>query len=347
MVEPSSIRALLPRLVRRPPADLTAAFVATVLVNGTAFVPVVRGTALRVPIGLAFVLFVPGYVVVAALFPERGRSDERALPGTERSRSWWGRIDGVDRIALSVALSVTIVPAVGYATSIALQEYRLEPALVAVSIVTVITTAIAARRRSAVPSDERFQVPYRDWLVTVRTTILEPDTRREAVLNVALIGSVLLAVGSVGYAAAVLPQDKEFSAIYVLSEGEEETDPVALELVPGESQEIVVGVENEEERTVEYTVVVVEQMLNSSGDVTEQRELDRFEAQVDHGKTWRRAHDLEPTASGEDVRIGWLLYVDDEPDNPSTTDADYHVYLTTGEPDDGGDADQGAESVVA
>jgi len=88
-------------------------------------------------------------------------------------------------------------------------------------------------------------------------------------------------------------------------------------------------------------------MLNSSGDVTEQRELDRFEAQVDHGKTWRRAHDLEPTASGEDVRIGWLLYVDDEPDNPSTTDADYHVYLTTGEPDDGGDADQGAESVVA
>lgn len=328
MEETPSVRAALPRILRRPPADILAVLIATALVNIVVFAPVVRETPLRIPAGLAFVLLVPGYAVVAALFPRSGETGPAAPE--ERTRSWWGRIDGIDRLALSVALSVSIVPLIGVALTATPGGVRLEPFLAGVSILTVLVAIVAARRRSVVPPDDRFRVPYREWLATARSTV-RTDTRGEAALNVALIGAVLLALGSVGYAAAVLPQDDQFSSLSVQPADGEEIGPdePLLEVAPGESQEITVGVENQEDRTVTYTVVVVEQEMDGDGDepaVSEQRELDRFEAQVDDGETWHHTHDVEPTTD-EDVRIAWLLYVDDVPDDPSADGADYHVHL--------------------
>ena len=66
------LRLLLPRPVRRLPADLAAVVAVVVLSDLAALLPVVRETPLRVVFGLPLVLFVPGYAFVAALFPEAG-----------------------------------------------------------------------------------------------------------------------------------------------------------------------------------------------------------------------------------------------------------------------------------
>ena len=63
---------LLPSPVRNLPADLAAVLAVVALTNLAVFLPVVNESPLRVVVGLVFVLFVPGYAFIAALFPEAG-----------------------------------------------------------------------------------------------------------------------------------------------------------------------------------------------------------------------------------------------------------------------------------
>ena len=63
---------LLPSPVRNLPADLAAVLVVVALTNLAVFLPVVNDSPVRVVVGLVFVLFVPGYAFIAALFPEAG-----------------------------------------------------------------------------------------------------------------------------------------------------------------------------------------------------------------------------------------------------------------------------------
>ncbi|MCK4222104.1 MAG: DUF1616 domain-containing protein, partial [Dehalococcoidia bacterium] len=50
---------------------------------------------LRIVLGLPFLLFSPGYALIAALFPKKGS------------------LDGIERIALSFGLSIAVVPLIG------------------------------------------------------------------------------------------------------------------------------------------------------------------------------------------------------------------------------------------
>ncbi|USZ72090.1 DUF1616 domain-containing protein [Natronosalvus halobius] len=328
--------------VRRLPADLTVVLALTVLTNVVVFAPVIRETPLRVAFGLVFILVAPGYALVALVFPERGPVDrfddvngEMRSPTTilERPRSWWGTIDGPERIAFSIASSAVIAPVVGFIVVTVQGSFQFGPTFVAVSAVTVALTVGAIWRRLALSPDDRFRVPYGEWTDTLRAAVFDPNSRGSAILNVALVCTILLVIASVGYAATALPQDDEYSTIYVLSEGDADS---VLEIPPGESREVVVGVDNRERRATTYTVVVVEQEMDVSENetrVVDQRELDRFESTTDHGETWRLAHDIEPTADGE-VRIVWLLYVDgDAPEEPSIESAAYRVHLWVEEGD--------------
>ena len=66
------LRLLFPEPVRNLPADLTAVLAVVALTNLAVFLPVVNDSPIRVVVGLVFVLFVPGYAFIAALFPEQG-----------------------------------------------------------------------------------------------------------------------------------------------------------------------------------------------------------------------------------------------------------------------------------
>ncbi|WP_254533375.1 DUF1616 domain-containing protein [Natrinema gelatinilyticum] len=364
MVAFRSLWLLLPRPVRQLPADLAAVLVLVVATNITALAPVIRETPLRVPLGLAFVLFVPGYAFIAALFPEAGESpvsdDESTSPDSQTfvddsdPDGWYDSIasrsgiDGIERVALSFGLSIAIVPLIGLVLNFTPWGIRLVPVVVAVSGFTLTSTAVAAGRRRALPVDERFQVPYREWYVAGRTELLEPDTRADAALNVLLAISVILAAGSVGYAVTVPADGEQFSAIYLLTEddnGELVADDYPTEFVQGESQELIVGIDNHEHETTEYTVVVLEQEVEvvenetatSEGDtnttvnetvVQEQRELDRFNTTIAHNERWHHEFNLEPTMTGENQRIVWLLFPGgDVPAEPSMNDTEYSVHL--------------------
>ncbi|MDZ7730417.1 MAG: DUF1616 domain-containing protein [Natrialbaceae archaeon] len=64
------------------------------------------------------------------------------------------------------------------------------------------------------------------------------------------------------------PDGEAFSAIYILTEddnGELVAAGYPTEMNLGESQEIVVGIDNNEHRQVDYTVVVLEQNVSIGG----------------------------------------------------------------------------------
>jgi len=170
---------------------------------------------------------------------------------------------------------------------------------------------------------------------STRTNLSLGPTLSGQPINLLVALSLLLAVGAVGYAVMVPPDGERFSELYILTEGDDGEYVAAdypTEFVQGESEEIVLGVGNQEHRTVEYTVVVLEQETAPDGNtttVTDQRELDRFETELAHNDTWLHHHDLEPTIVDDDVRIVWLLFLDDEeiPEEPTMDDTEYSVHL--------------------
>lgn len=269
---------LVPPSVRHLPADLAAVLGTVLAVNLAVFVPLINQTPLRIVLGLPFVLFVPGYAFIAALFPEAGESPTEELDtggddeerDTERTAETDATadtsgvvgdrgIDGIERVALSFGLSIAIVPLIGLVLNFTPWGIRLVPIMVATSGFTIAATAVATRRRRELPPDDRFRVPYRTWVEAGRTELFEPDSRADAALNVLLVLSILLAVSSVAYAVAVPKQGETFTEFYLLTEDDDDELVAAnypTEFVAGEGRELVVGIGNQEHEATNYTVVV-------------------------------------------------------------------------------------------
>jgi len=258
-------------------------------------------------------LFVPGYALIGALFPEAGTSvtDDGDVDSLSGSRDG---IDGIERVALSFGLSIAVVPLIGLGLNFTPWGIRLGPIMLSVSSFTLGMAAVAARRRWALPPDNRFTVPYRTWYHSGRKELIAPDTRADGVLNVILVLSVLLAVGSVGYAVAVPKEGESFSEFYLLTEnetGQLVADDYPTEFERGESQSLVVGIGNQEHERVNYTVITELQRVEISNNTTavrEATELQRFQATLSDNETWTRQHTVTPQLSGDRLRLQYRLY---------------------------------------
>lgn len=331
--------ALLPGQLRQLPADLAASLCWVILVNLAVFLPVVRETPLRVVFGLPFVLFIPGYALIAALFPEAGEppaeiESEQAPNEADDSRTISDRgIDGIERVALSFGLSIAVVPLIGLVLNFTPWGIRLAPIMVAVSGFTIGMITLAASRRWALPVEDRFTVPYRSWLQSARAELFDPASQTDAILNVLLVVSVLLAVGSVGYAVAVPKDGESFSEFYLLTEndsGELVADGYPTEFQQGEPQELVVGVGNHEDEQVGYTVIVEVQRVNIVNNETRIRdttELRRFQTTIQDNETWQRQHSVASRMTGERLRLQYLLYRGDPGQQLNRSDAYRELHL--------------------
>jgi len=333
-------RLLLPAGVRTLPADLAAALVLAAATTLAVFVPVVNETPLRVVLGLPYVLFLPGYVLIAALFPERGESPvvedgEWGDSDADVSAQDGSGIDGIERVALSFGLSIALVPLVGLVLNFTPFGIRLAPIVVSLDVLVVGLVVVAARRREALDSEERFTVPYRAWVGAARQELFRPASRADAVLNVLLVVSILVAVSSVGYAVAVPKSGEQFTEFYVLTEGDDGelvADGYPTNFTQGEPQEVVVGLQNHEGETVQYSVVTAVQrveVVDNGTNVTvlEEEMGERYSTQVAHNETAMRNVSIQPTMTGERLRVVFLLYKGDPPATPTVDNAYRELHL--------------------
>jgi len=120
------------------PCDLALVIALTLACILFVLAPRLNETPVRALLGLLLVLFLPGYSLVAALFPRR---DD---------------LDGIERIALSFGLSIAVVPLLGLGLNYTQYGIRLVPVLLGLSLFTVLLAVVAGVRRVWLPEAERF-----------------------------------------------------------------------------------------------------------------------------------------------------------------------------------------------
>ncbi len=195
---------------------------------------------LRVFLGLLFVLFLPGYVFIATLFPGRD-------------------IDWIERIALSFGLSIAIVPLIGLGLNYTPFGIRLIPILISLYIFIIVFSILAYIRRIKTPVEERFQLP--SFKKIFNTIFTSQSTRLDKILSVILFISILLAIGMLIFVIITPKEGEHFTEFYILGrEGKAYDYPKEITL--GEKNYIIIGLSNHEYKTINYTIEVW--LVNSS-----------------------------------------------------------------------------------
>ena len=188
---------------------------------------------LRIILGLPFVLFIPGYILVFALFPAR-KTDTG--------------IDIIERIGLSFGLSIAIVPLIGLILNYTPMGIRLEPILLSVFIFIIIIGFIGIFRWTKTDPDERFTV-------TLDISLPKSESNLNKALTIILIITIIIAIASLIYIILNPRTGEKFTEFYLLdSEGDSENYTKSINL--GENVTGIIGIANHEYKTVNYTVEI-------------------------------------------------------------------------------------------
>jgi len=231
---------------------------------------------LRILIGVPFVLFFPGYALVCALFPKKGDLDE------------------VERLALSIGLSIAVVPLLGLVLNYTPFGIRLYPILISLFSFTFLMSFVAMRRRNALSIEERFTPSF-----SVNVPRWRELSKMDKALSVGLIFCVVFS-GALMANFATTPRVRErFTEFYVLGPtGKVEGYPTTLTL--GESGTVILGVVNHEYDEATYRIVI-----RLDGETVGTIEGIGLE----HEGRWEKNFTFTPDKTGEKLKLEFLLYM--------------------------------------
>ena len=182
-------------------------------------------------------LFLPGYSLIATLFP---RKDD---------------LDAIERIALSFGLSIAITPLLGLALNYTPFGIRLSHVLIVLSVFTISLAMGAYVRRSMIPEEDRFSVDFGAFFTSLKESFKTADTRRDKILTVILIISIILAISMTVYVIITPKEGEKFTEFYVLGPNGTANDyPTNLKV--GEEGKVIIGIVNYEYANVTYQLEV-------------------------------------------------------------------------------------------
>jgi hypothetical protein len=108
---------------------------------------------LRYVLGAVFVLWLPGYAFIKALFPQNlpfAKALARSLDTSEKD------LDAIERVALSLGMSIALVPIVGLLLNYTPWGIRLTPTILSLlALTTVFATAAVIREHQARTAQNR------------------------------------------------------------------------------------------------------------------------------------------------------------------------------------------------
>jgi uncharacterized membrane protein len=234
---------------------------------------------LRIALGLLFVLFFPGYVLLAALFPRKGA------------------LGGLERVSLSFGLSLAVVPMMGLVLNFTPLGIRLGSTLFSVIGFILVAAVAAFYRRKGLSPEDRFEVRF----MTLLSPLVSGWQRQrvwDKVLTGALVMSIVMSIGTLVYALSVEKTGERFTQFYVLGpEGEAENYP--REMSVGESSTVILGIVNNEQSPLTYRV---EMAIGGEGT----REIGRVTLQNEEKREWEVSFASDRT--GPKQRVDFFLY---------------------------------------
>ena len=246
------------------------------------------------PLAILLVVLIPGYNLTALLFP---RNHE---------------IGWAERMAISFGLSISVVPLLDLALSSTLLGVAQVPTIATIGVFSIVTGLAAFWRRILLPADERLS-----GSVDIAWPRWDDHGPFDRGITIALIVSVVLAVGGLGYIIATPRPAAKFTEFYLLGAGETTVDyPTRLNV----SQEgiIFIGIANHENLRTNYTVradlVGVITVFNATTGTSGTVEVNRTSwswanITVDDGRNWTHRYSFVIGSTGLWV-VQFLLFKD-------------------------------------
>lgn len=256
-------------------------FISILLIIVIAILP---ANALRIILGLPFILFFPGYTLIAALFPRKTE-----LSGTERA-------------ALSFGLSIVVALLIGLVMNYTPWGIELYPLLSSLTVFILATSLIAWYRRLSLPFGESFSIAIN--VSFLRWTAI---SRWDKLLSISLILLILGAIGSLAYSMATPKSSEKFTEFYILGpEGTTENYP--KELVVEEECIVILGIVNHEREdglTYWIEIVIEGETINAIGPLV-----------LDNEEKWENEVSFILQKAGKGQKLEFILYRQGE-DSPS------------------------------
>jgi uncharacterized membrane protein len=279
------------------PCDILFVMIFVILTVIFILVPPLSNTWVRTVLGLPMVLFVPGYSLIAALFPKK---DD---------------LDGIERTALSFGLSIAVVPLLGLGLNYTPWGIRLIPILITISLFTLAMCTIAIMRRRGLPEGEAFSVPFTEMFHSLRAELFsKPGTRVDRILTVILVISILASVIMLVYVIVTPKQGEKFTEFYILGPGGM-ADDYPTEMVLGQEGTVIVGIVNHEYRVVNYSLA----MTLDGEPLQEPRPI-----VLAHNMTWEQNVTFMPGRAGTDMKLQFLIYNEE---NYTVPYRDLHLWI--------------------
>ncbi len=196
-------------------------------------VNLVPSSVLRIVLGLPFLLFFPGYALLAALLPRQGSDD------------------GVERIALSFGVSFILVALVGLALNFTSWGIRLYPLLIVLTVIILVSSVVAWwRHRAPAEPEPAASVPSHGL------SLWHEAGLAGKILTSLLAVFILIAAGSLIYSIAVPARSESFTEFYILGrEGRAQDN--SLMLRAGEEMAVEVVVACHENQPADYYLEIV------------------------------------------------------------------------------------------
>ncbi|MBS3816696.1 MAG: DUF1616 domain-containing protein [Candidatus Thermoplasmatota archaeon] len=281
--------------IKEKPWDLLfVAVVTALLIIAIALVP---DSAMRTILGLPFILFFPGYVLISFLFPE-----EEPL-------------DKIERIALSFGLSIAITPLIGLLLNY-IWEISLVPILYSQSLFIFTFSLLAFLRRRTIPTEEMFSIEFE---------IDPPDWENYDIIDKALVIAtvgLLIASGSLAYHIATTPRTGERFTEFGVLGPEGMADDYPTNLTVNETGTVIVMVTNREHASVNYTLVIGAghsyDNMSDEGDIPEDFNVTlpsnntykETSVRLRHGEKWNRTVNFSIGEEGRAIKLNFFLLKD-------------------------------------
>jgi len=219
------------------PADLALVVIWLAAGIVTIYLPVLNATPIRIVLAFPILFFIPGYCLIAAIFPKEGD------------------IGLIERIMLSIGFSIAIVPLIGFGLNFTPWGIRLDPIVISLILLTWVMVLLAHYQRAILPREERFRVSLSAIADRIRQEFLPEGERGvDRLLSVVLILFMLAVIITTVYVILAPKEGGErFSEFYILGEKQTAADYPDV-ITPVENFPMYIGVGNHEYRSVTYTI---------------------------------------------------------------------------------------------
>lgn len=263
------------------PSDLLFILIWTILTIVFVIIPFLSDTLLRTLLGIPMVLFIPGYVLISALFPKKFD------------------LKSIERMALSFGLSIAVVPLLGLLLNFTF-GIKILPILFILCFYTIAFIFIAALRREKLPPEERFNLPYYHGYKFIYNEINVKRNKKELVLIGILIFSIVMVLGMIFFITATPKIGERFTEFYIMGpEGKAENFPVNLKYQNPVT--IPVGVINHEYASVNYTVQVA----------LDRQVITDTWFRLNNNEAWEKNMTFAPDKEGTGIKLEFWLFKED------------------------------------